>query len=153
MSPSRVCGVGVVAVCLALHAGCSMIAGRMAKGAAKGLEKAAGDRAERAATRTVEEAVAEPEAPEAPPAPERRLRAPGSAAWAQFMTVQAQVAFSYAFSAGGLWLGQTGYQPGEWTRFEMVQKAEEAPVVLERAFLRRLSRLLVRDLLVLSILG
>jgi len=70
-------------------------------------------------------------------APKDQLPPPKTANWNQFMILQAQIVFSYSFSAGGLWIGKTDYKPGEWTRFEW--KAEdESPVTLERAFLKKL---------------
>jgi hypothetical protein len=55
--------------------------------------------------------------------------------WNQFMVVQAQMAFNYAFSAGGLWAGQKGYKPGEFTKFEWITEGQD-PIVLERAYLK-----------------
>jgi hypothetical protein len=55
--------------------------------------------------------------------------------WNQYMVVQAQMAFNYAFSAGGLWAGQKEYKPGEYTKFEWIMEGEE-PIVLERAYLK-----------------
>jgi len=57
--------------------------------------------------------------------------------WNQLMISQAQMAFSYAFSAGGMWAGQTGYKPGEFTKFQWTMKGE-TPIVIERACLREL---------------
>lgn len=70
-------------------------------------------------------------------APRGETPAPSSAGWGQFMVLQAQIVFSYSFSAGGFWLGQTGYKPGELTKFELKAKDEE-PILLEKAFLRKL---------------
>jgi hypothetical protein len=55
--------------------------------------------------------------------------------WNQYMIVQAQMAFNYAFSAGGLWAGQKGYKPGEYTKFEWTMEGEDS-IVLERAYLK-----------------
>jgi len=44
--------------------------------------------------------------------------APASPEWGRFMATQAQIIFSYSFAAGGLWIGETGYKPGEYTKFE-----------------------------------
>ena len=57
--------------------------------------------------------------------------------WNQLMTAQAQMAFSYAFSAGGMWAGQVGYEPGEYTKFEWSAKGDDS-MVMERAYLRAL---------------
>jgi hypothetical protein len=57
--------------------------------------------------------------------------------WNQFMVMQAQIAFNYAFSAGGLWAGQKGYKPGEYTKFRWTME-EEDPIVMERAYLKEL---------------
>jgi hypothetical protein len=57
--------------------------------------------------------------------------------WNQYMVMQAQMAFNYAFSAGGLWAGQKGYKPGEYTKFEWTMEGDE-PIVMERAYLKEL---------------
>ena len=65
-------------------------------------------------------------------------RAPSSGPqWNQLMVSQAQMAFSFAFSAGGMWAGQVGYKPGEFTKFEWTMKGEDS-IVIERAFLKEL---------------
>lgn len=80
-----------------------------------------------------------PAQPEPEPAPQASSRGPaaGSAAWNQAMTMQAQIAFTYAFSAGGLWVGEAGYKPGEYTKFRWEAKGEDS-VTMERAFLKKL---------------
>ena len=57
--------------------------------------------------------------------------------WNQFMVTQAQMAFNYAFSAGGLWAGQRGYEPGEYTKFRWTMEGDD-PLVMERAYLKEL---------------
>lgn len=70
-------------------------------------------------------------------APKEEVPPPSSQNWGQFMAVQAQVVFSYTFSAGGLWIGEAGYQEGEYTKFEFKPR-EDDPVTMERAFLKEL---------------
>lgn len=70
-------------------------------------------------------------------APKEEVPPPNSAQWGQFMAMQAQVVFSYAFSAGGLWPGESTYQVGEYTRFEFKPR-EGDPVTMERAYLKKL---------------
>lgn len=66
------------------------------------------------------------------------LPAPGSARYNQVMLSQAQVMFSYAFSAGGMWPAETSYEPGEWTTYRVgATGGETALDTLERAFLKR----------------
>jgi hypothetical protein len=118
----------VFSMCLilltALLFGCASIQDSIIDGAVSGVSKAAGEHAEQIVYKEM--------------APKEKLPAPKTPGWGIFMTMQAQAAFSYTFSAGGMWLGQTGYKPGEWTKFEMRDKESEKPVVLERAFLKRL---------------
>jgi len=57
--------------------------------------------------------------------------------WNQTMIMQAQMTFNYAFSAGGMWAGQKGYKPGEYTKFEL-SVAGEDPILMERAYLKEL---------------
>ena len=103
--------------------GCSIVANRLVDGAVSGLGRAASEHAEQAVYRKL--------------APKEKLPPPSTPGWGQFMSLQAQIVFSYSFSAGGLWLGQTGYEPGEWTKFEIVQADDDTPVILERAFLKK----------------
>jgi hypothetical protein len=55
--------------------------------------------------------------------------------WNQFMVMQAQMAFNYAFSAGGLWAGQKDYKPGEYTKFRWTMEGND-PITMERAYLK-----------------
>lgn len=54
--------------------------------------------------------------------------------WAQVTAFQAQIAFTFVFNAGGFWIGEGEYKPGEYTKFEWISD-EEDPVVMEKAFL------------------
>ncbi len=57
--------------------------------------------------------------------------------WNQLMITQAQMAFGFAFSAGGMWAGQVGYKPGEFTKFRWTVEGEDS-IELERAYLKEL---------------
>ncbi|MCK5735471.1 MAG: hypothetical protein KAH21_03290 [Spirochaetaceae bacterium] len=57
--------------------------------------------------------------------------------WNQLMISQAQMAFGFAFSAGGMWAGQVGYKPGEFTKFKWTMEDEES-LEIERAYLKEL---------------
>jgi hypothetical protein len=61
----------------------------------------------------------------------------GTAQWNQFMVSQAQVLFSYAFAANGMWPGEATYEEGERVRYEFqTADGEDAGFqTLERAFL------------------
>ena len=67
--------------------------------------------------------------------PSRAAAPPMGPQWNQYMVMQAQMAFNYAFSAGGLWAGQKGYKPGEYTKFKWTMEGDD-PIVLERAYLK-----------------
>ena len=65
------------------------------------------------------------------------LPPPGSARYDQVMVSQAQIFFSYAFSAGGAWPAEATYEPGEWTWFRIrTAEGETALDTLGRAFLK-----------------
>jgi hypothetical protein len=102
---------------------CYRVTDAIVGGAVSGLGRAAGERAEQAVYKKM--------------APKEKLPAPKTPMWGTFMALQAQIIFSYSFSAGGLWLGQADYQPGDWTKFEIVQKDDETKVELERAYLKK----------------
>jgi hypothetical protein len=70
-------------------------------------------------------------------APKEEVPEPSSPRWGQFMAMQAQTVFSYTFSAGGMWMGESVYETGEHTKFELKPREDE-PVVMERAFLKQL---------------
>ncbi len=70
--------------------------------------------------------------------PAVNLPAYGTGAWNQFMVSQAQVLFSRAFTAGGMWPAQADYRPGEWVRYRATVSgdSETALDTLERAYLK-----------------
>ena len=103
--------------------GCASVQNSLISGATSGLARAVSERAEQGLYNRL--------------APKTKLPQPKTPGWNQFMTLQAQIIFNYTFSAGGLWISTTGYQPGEFTKFEF-KGADDAPVTLERAFLRNL---------------
>ncbi len=70
-------------------------------------------------------------------APKEQTPAPGSTQWGPFMATQAQIIFSYTFTAGGYWLGEEAYKEGEYTKFKW-QPTDDEPVIMEKAFLKRL---------------
>lgn len=112
----------VISIILIIGLGCSTVRDSVMKGATSGIGRAVSERAEQAVYKRV--------------APKASLPAAGTPGWNQFMTLQAQVIFSYSFSAGGLWIGPVDYKPGEWTKFEF-KVQDEPSVVLEKAFLKR----------------
>ncbi len=64
------------------------------------------------------------------------LPPPGSAQYNQFMVSQAQVLFSHAFSAGGMWPAEATYESGEWAAYERRASGQDTALdTLERAFL------------------
>jgi hypothetical protein len=83
----------------------------------------------------VEQKVEQEAAPQTQPSSAKAP--PMGPQWNQFMVTQAQMAFNYAFSAGGLWAGQQGYKPGEYTKFKWVMEGND-PIVMERAYLKEL---------------
>lgn len=101
--------------------GCIGYSDPISRGISRGIGRAISEHAENEAYRRT--------------APKEKLPPPRSANWGNFMAMQAQVVFSYAFSAGGLWLGQVEYNPGEWTKFSIVTEGNNT-VELERAFLK-----------------
>ena len=102
--------------------GCSSLSDVVMGSASTGAEKAISARVEQAVYKRL--------------APREELPPPSSPNWGQFMANQAQIVFIYSFSAGGLWLGQTDYNPGEYTKFEW--KAEDdTAVIIERALLKK----------------
>lgn len=115
--------VALAGVVVAMLVGCSTVTHAVVGGAASGLGRAVSEQAEQAMYKRM--------------APKEQLPPPRTPGWGNFMAMQAQIMFSYSFSIGGLWIGQTGYKPGEWTKFELVEADENTPIVLERAFLKR----------------
>jgi len=64
------------------------------------------------------------------------LPPPGSARYNQVVVSQAQVMFSYAFSAGGMWPAEATYEPGEWAMYRVrTAEGKTALDTLGRAFL------------------
>lgn len=122
MSNTRILGalIGLALAALLALGGCSalssIVAGELTKGAAGSSQ-----------------APAQPQ----PAAPASSGMAVGTPAWNQAMTMQAHMAFNYTFSGGGLWVGQVGYKPGEYTKFRWEAKGED-PMTMERAFLKKL---------------
>ncbi len=117
--------IAVLTFAAALISGCASIQDAVVSGAVSGMSRAASEQAEQYVYKQM--------------APKEKLPAPKTPGWGTFMAMQAQVVFSYTFSVGGMWIGQTGYKPGEWTKFEMISEGDSKPVVLERAFLKRLA--------------
>jgi hypothetical protein len=62
----------------------------------------------------------------------------GSARYNRVMASQAQVLFTYAFSAGGMWPAEASYEPGEWTQYRMRAAGDRETGIdtLQRAFLK-----------------
>lgn len=102
---------------------CSTVGTAVVGGIEKGIGKAVEERIELAIYKRL--------------APKEKLPPPASPQWGQFMALQAQVVFSYTFTVGGYWVGETGYKPGEYTKFDMEDESG-AKVILERAFLKKL---------------
>ncbi len=71
-------------------------------------------------------------------APAVQLPAYGTGAWNQFMVSQAQILFSRAFAAGGMWPAQASYAPGEWARYRSTVSGESEAALdtLGRAYLK-----------------
>ncbi|MFB6274470.1 MAG: hypothetical protein ABEL51_16420, partial [Salinibacter sp.] len=64
--------------------------------------------------------------------------ASGTARWNRVMVSQAQVLFSYAFAANGMWPAEAALEEGEWVRYKLraAGDGEAGFQTLERAFLR-----------------
>ncbi|MBT4574899.1 MAG: hypothetical protein HOB92_00385 [Candidatus Cloacimonetes bacterium] len=93
----------------------------ISRGINRGISRAIGEHAENEAYKRT--------------APKEKLPPPRSANWGNFMAMQAQIVFTYAFSAGGLWLGQVEYMPGDWAKFSIITDGNNT-VELERAYLK-----------------
>jgi hypothetical protein len=116
---------GVTFVGVILLSGCSMMGDAVMGGISSGVSKGV--------SKGVEAEVEQEMAPETQGA---QSKAPAMGPqWNQYMVTQAQMAFNYAFSAGGLWAGQQSYKPGEYTKFEWVME-DNQPIVMERAHLK-----------------
>lgn len=123
MSKVKFFGIGVIAITMVFMVGCATVADSLVSGAASGLGRAVSERAEQAVYKKL--------------APTSQLPAPTAPGWGNFMALQAQVIFSYAFSVGGLWISENDYQPGQWTKFEMTEPDDDTKSTIERAFLVR----------------
>jgi len=121
MSKKRVFIYVLISIIIIITSGCIGVSDPISRGISRGIGRAIGEHAENEAYKRT--------------APKEKLPPPRSANWGTFMTMQAQVVFTYAFSAGGLWLGQVDYKPGEWTKFTIVTGENES-IELERAFLK-----------------
>jgi hypothetical protein len=110
-----------------LLSGCSMLGDAVMGGVTSGVRSGVSKGVEK----EVEEEVAQEPQPAQPKAPATGPQ------WNQHMIMQAQMAFNYAFSAGGLWAGQQGYKPGEFTKFEWTMEDDDS-IVMERAYLKEL---------------
>ncbi len=120
--------ISIVVVALALTlalSGCFNLGDAVMGGIRSGVRKGVSSGVEQ----RVEQEVAPQTQPSQAKAP------PMGPQWNQFMVMQAQMAFNYAFSAGGLWAGQKGYKPGEFTKFKWTMEGDD-PIVLERAYLK-----------------
>ena len=116
--------IGAILVLAVVLSGCSLgdaVMGGISSGVSKGVSKG------------VEQKVEQEVAPQTQPS--RAKAPPMGPQWNQFMVIQAQMAFAYAFSAGGLWAGQEAYKPGEYTKFKWTMEGDE-PIVMERAYLK-----------------
>jgi hypothetical protein len=110
-----------------LLSGCSMLGDAVMGGITSGVRKGV--------SKGVEQEVEKEVAQEAEPAQAKRPST--GPQWNQLMIMQSQMAFSYAFSAGGLWAGQKGYKPGEYTKFQWTMEGEDS-ITMERAYLKEL---------------
>jgi hypothetical protein len=113
--------IGIAMVLMVLLSGCSMLGDAVMGGVSKGVSKGV----EQEVEKEVETDTGQSKAPAMGPQ------------WNQLMITQAQMAFNYAFSAGGLWAGQQAYKPGEYTKFEWTMEGDD-PIVIERAYLKEL---------------
>jgi len=121
--------VSILLICLAMavaFSGCMLgdaVMGGISSGVRKGVSSG------------VEQKVEQEVAPQTQPS--QAKAPPMGPQWNQFMVMQAQMAFNYAFSAGGLWAGQQGYKPGEYTIFRWTMEGND-PIDMERAYLKEL---------------
>jgi hypothetical protein len=118
--------IGVILVLAVLLSGCSLgnaVMGGISSGVHKGVSSGVEQKVEQEATPQTQ--------------PSQAKAPPMGPQWNQFMIMQAQMAFNYAFSAGGLWAGQQGYETGEYTKFKWTMEGND-PIVMERAYLKEL---------------
>ncbi len=111
----------LISFIIIITTGCIGFSDPISRGINRGIGRAIGEHAENEAYRRT--------------APKEKLPPPRSANWGNFMAMQAQIVFTYAFSAGGLWLGQVDYAPGEWTKFEIITDGDNT-IEMERAYMK-----------------
>jgi len=117
------CSIGIVLLVMVLLSGCSSLENLF-------IDELFSDSSDNAGQTVEEEA--------APEVKSSQSNAPSSGPqWNQMMITQAQLAFSFAFSAGGMWAGQVDYKPGEFTKFNWTMEDEE-PLEIVRAYLKEL---------------
>lgn len=109
---------------LIVMSGCNRVADAIVDGAVGGLSRAASERAANAVYKKL--------------APKEKLPAPATPGWNQFMALQAQIVFSYAFAPGGLWVSRESFQPGEYAKFKISEDGEDSDAMMEKAFLKKL---------------
>jgi hypothetical protein len=118
--------LGTALVLAVMFTGCSMLGDAVMGGINSGVSKG------------VEQEAEKEVAAESQPSQTSQTKAPPMGPqWNQYMVMQAQMAFNYAFSAGGLWAGQRGYEPGDYTKFKWTMEGEDS-LVMERAYLKEL---------------
>ncbi len=105
-------------------ASCASIVDRAIDGAAQGLGRAVSEHAANVVYKKM--------------APKEKLPPPATPGWGQFMAIQAQIVFGYAFAPGGLWISQKQYQPGDYTKYEMKDHEDDSKIIIGRAFLKKL---------------
>ncbi|MDP8267148.1 MAG: hypothetical protein P9L97_00345 [Candidatus Tenebribacter davisii] len=111
----------LISFIIIITTGCIGFSDPISRGISRGIGRAVSERAENEAYRRT--------------APKEKLPPPRSANWGNFMAMQARIVFTYAFSAGGLWLGKVDYTPGEWAKFEINTDSNDI-LEMERAFLK-----------------
>ncbi|MEJ2051786.1 MAG: hypothetical protein P8Y60_18495, partial [Calditrichota bacterium] len=114
---------GSITFLLALLVGCASMTDAVIGGAVSGMSRAVSERAANAVYKKM--------------APKEKLPPPKTPGWNQFMTMQAQIVFAYAFAPGGLWISRTGYQPGQYAKFQWKDNENDSGVQIERAYLKK----------------
>ena len=113
----------VLGLATVLLTSCTSITSAVIGGAESGLTRALSERVEQSVYKKM--------------APKEQLPPPKTPGWNTYMTSQAYVMFSYAFTPGGYWIGTENYKPGEWTKFKVVMENGDE-IILEKAFLKKL---------------
>lgn len=111
----------LISIIIIITAGCMGGYDPISRGINRGISRAIGEHAENEAYKRT--------------APKEKLPPPRTAHWGTFMAMQARIVFNYSFSAGGLWLGQVDYTPGEWAKFEITTDGNDV-IEMERAYLK-----------------